>query len=55
MKDETARVSMLQRLPFRPNRSQVMRFLLSLLIATLLWGWVTQRNDPYATDTYREM
>lgn len=55
MKDETSRVSMLQRLPFRPNRSQVMRFLLSLLIATLLWGWVTQRNDPYATDRYREM
>ena len=55
MKDQTDRASLLQRIPFQPTRSQTLRFLLSLLIATLLWGWVTQRSDPYATDRYREI
>jgi YbbR domain-containing protein len=55
MKEQTARVSFLERIPFRPTRSQLMRFLFSLLIATLLWGWVTQRNDPFATMEYREV
>ncbi len=55
MKDQTIRVSFLERIPFRPTRSQLMRFLFSLLIATLLWGWVTQRNDPFATVEYREV
>ena len=32
-----------------------MRFIVSLLIATLLWGWVTQRNDPFTTVVYREL
>jgi YbbR domain-containing protein len=42
-------------MPFRPTRSQLMRFVVSLLIATLLWGWVTQRNDPFTTVVYREL
>lgn len=40
---------------FRPTRTQVIRFAFSLLIATLLWGWVTELNDPFITVKYREL
>ena len=40
---------------FRPTRSQVIRFAFSILIATLLWGWVTELNDPFITVKYREL
>jgi YbbR domain-containing protein len=40
---------------FRPTRTQIIRFIFSLLIATLLWGWVTELNDPFITVKYREL
>lgn len=42
-------------LAFRPTRVQVVRFVFSLLIATILWGWVTELNDPFITVRYREL
>jgi YbbR domain-containing protein len=42
-------------LAFRPTRVQVVRFAFSLLIATILWGWVTELNDPFITVRYREL
>lgn len=36
-------------LRFRPSQVQVIRFVLSFLLATLLWGWVTQLQDPLTT------
>ncbi len=42
-------------LAFRPTRVQVARFAFSLLIATILWGWVTELNDPFITVRYREL
>lgn len=44
-----------ERLPAALNASIVFRFLLSLAIATFLWGWVTQLTDPIITRVYREM
>jgi YbbR domain-containing protein len=32
---------------YRPTSSQIGRFLFSLLLAVLLWAWVTQRQDPF--------
>lgn len=55
MKEQTADTSFWARLPFKPNRNQIARFLVSLLIATFLWGWVTQLNDPFQTMIYREL
>lgn len=46
---------MLNRISFRPDKSQVVRFLVSLLLAVLLWGWVTQLKDPFETRTYTNM
>lgn len=37
---------------FQPTQDQVIRFVVSLLMATLLWGWVTQLQDPFETRTY---
>jgi YbbR domain-containing protein len=36
----------------RPTRVQALRFGISLLLAILLWGWVTQLQDPYTTRTF---
>ncbi|MGC4108773.1 MAG: CdaR family protein [Thermomicrobiales bacterium] len=47
--------TMLNRLSFRPDASQVVRFLISLILAVLLWGWVTQLQDPFQTRTYTGM
>lgn len=32
---------------WRPTREQLLRFAISLLLSVLLWGWVTQIQDPY--------
>jgi YbbR domain-containing protein len=45
----------IERLPEMINRSNVVRFLLSLALATFLWGWVIQMTDPIVTRNYREM
>lgn len=37
----------------RPNRTQGVRFGVSLVLATLLWGWVTQLEDPYVRESDR--
>lgn len=37
----------------QPNRVQIVRFVVSLILATLLWGWVTQLQDPYITEDDR--
>jgi YbbR domain-containing protein len=36
---------------FRPSKTQWLRFGISLALAILLWGWVTQLQDPYITRT----
>lgn len=36
----------------RVSRSQVARFGFSLLLATMLWGWVTQLQDPTETRSF---
>lgn len=56
MTDHTStHVSFWDSVPFKPDRNQVVRFLISLLIATVLWGWVTQLNDPFRTVYFREL
>lgn len=37
----------------QPNRVQIVRFVVSLILATLLWGWVTQLQDPYIAEDDR--
>lgn len=37
----------------QPDRVQIVRFVVSLILATLLWGWVTQLQDPYITEDDR--
>lgn len=37
---------------FRPDRGTVIRLLLSLLLAILLWGWVTNLVDPPTTRAF---
>jgi YbbR domain-containing protein len=44
-----------EHLPFSITRGHVIRFLISLAIATFLWGWVMQMTDPIMTRNYREM
>lgn len=39
----------------RVTSTQLARFGLSLLIAILLWGWVTQLQDPVETQRYAEI
>jgi len=46
---------MLNRFSFRPDTSQVVRFLISLILAVLLWGWVTQLQDPFQTREYSNL
>ncbi len=38
-------------LRFRPNRSTALRMVLSLVLAVLLWGWVTSLADPPRSQT----
>ncbi len=44
---------LLKQVTYRPDRSQVVRFAVSLILAALLWGWVTQLQDPYVSETRR--
>lgn len=46
---------MLNRFSFRPDTSQVVRFVISLILAVLLWGWVTQLQDPFETRQYTNL
>lgn len=39
-------------LRIRPNQTQIVRFAVSFLLAALLWGWVTQLQDPYTTKRF---
>lgn len=34
------------------HRTEIVRFLISLILATFLWGWVTQHQDPIQSRTY---
>jgi YbbR domain-containing protein len=45
----------LETLPIRPNRNQLVRFGLSLALAILLWGWVTQLQDPFTEESFLEV
>ena len=38
---------MLKYFTFRPTKTHIARFFLSLALAMILWGWVTQLQDPY--------
>lgn len=42
-------MTLFRSLRFRPSQVQVIRFVVSFLLATLLWGWVTQLQDPLDT------
>lgn len=55
MRDHTSAPTDPRPNPFRPDRTQIIRFVISLLIAVLLWGWVTEVNDPFMTINYREL
>lgn len=44
---------MLRQFNPQPNRTQIVRFAVSLVLAALLWGWVTQLQDPYVRVTDR--
>jgi YbbR domain-containing protein len=55
MSDSRSDAAPARRLPFEIDRSHVLRFLLSLALATFLWGWVTQLTDPIITRRYQEM
>ncbi|MGC4192344.1 MAG: CdaR family protein [Thermomicrobiales bacterium] len=46
---------MLNTLSFRPDKSQVVRFVVSLVLAVLLWGWVIQLQDPFQTREYSNL
>lgn len=37
------------------HRTEIFRFLISLVLATFLWGWVTQHQDPVQTRLYSEI
>ena len=45
----------LESVPIRPNRTQLLRFGLSLALAVLLWGWVTQLQDPFTEESFLEI
>ncbi len=43
---------MLTYFTFRPTKTHIARFLLSLALATFLWGWVTQLQDPFQDKSF---
>jgi YbbR domain-containing protein len=55
MSDSRSDSTTTRRLPFEIDRTHLLRFLLSLALATFLWGWVTQLTDPIITRRYQEM
>lgn len=48
-------MTLFRSLRFRPNQVQIIRFVVSFLLATLLWGWVTQLQDPFLSKTYPQI
>jgi YbbR domain-containing protein len=46
---------LLESVPIRPNRTQLLRFGLSFALAVLLWGWVTQLQDPFTEEQFLEI
>lgn len=45
-------MTLFRSLRFRPSQTQIVRFAVSFLLATLLWGWVTQLQDPFTTKRF---
>lgn len=45
-------MTFLRSIRFRPDQIQIIRFVVSFLLATLLWGWVTQLQDPFTEREY---
>lgn len=45
-------MSLLRSLRFRPSQTQIVRFVVSFLLAALLWGWVTQLQDPLTSKRF---
>lgn len=45
-------MSLFRSLQFRPSQTQIARFVVSFLLATLLWGWVTQLQDPFTSKRF---
>lgn len=45
-------MSFLRSIRFRPDQIQIIRFVVSFLLATLLWSWVTQLQDPFTEREY---
>lgn len=45
-------MTLLRSLRFQPDHIQIIRFVVSFLLATLLWGWVTQLQDPFEEREY---
>lgn len=45
-------MTLLRSLRFQPDHIQIIRFVVSFLLATLLWGWVTQLQDPFEESKY---
>ncbi|MDQ3541940.1 MAG: CdaR family protein, partial [Chloroflexota bacterium] len=45
-------MTFLRSLRFQPDHIQMIRFVVSFLLATLLWGWVTQLQDPFKEKEY---
>lgn len=37
------------------HRTEIIRFVISFILATALWGWVTQQQDPVRTRLYSEV
>lgn len=37
------------------HRTEILRFLVSLVLATFLWGWVTQQQDPIQSRMYSDI
>ena len=42
-------------LRIRVTRDHVIRFAISLVLATMLWGWVTDRQDPIETEQFESV
>ncbi len=45
----------LETLRLKPSRTQLLRFGLSLVLGILLWGWVTQLQDPYTERNFDDI
>lgn len=48
-------MTLLRLLRLQPDQIQIIRFVVSFLLATLLWGWVTQLQDPFTERVYPQV